>query len=387
MNPPNEPNPSTVEGEGVDARAVNELQQTQPEALFGAEQEATPGDNPEPEKKSRKKLIALAIAAAVVAVSTSSVMAYAYVRETPGMIMRDAFYATSTKTEGLFDASLSVKNKGQEIDVSVKGAYAGDKIRSDISIETDILPSKKLTAHQFSSQGKVYVKVDEVRKQLESAVGMMGVSQQEAAEFLKSYEGLIAKVDTKWLVITEQDLEQYFGVKPENSRAMTCVESALEKYRTDKSQRDEVFNAFKKHRFLVLEKQANESVGGREAYRFKVTIDEQKTKTFIEALKKTKVYASIDKCVPNEAKNTDDSATDTDLKTEAYIWVDKKSRTLRKVQLDGENTAKDTEKGQFSVAVTLDYFSRVEMSEPKADVTLDQLMSDIDELRSSGLGL
>lgn len=343
---------------------------------------------PDPEKRQRQKRTAIIALAAVGVSLLLGGGVYAYVRETPAMIMQDAFYRTSAKSEGLFDIDVSIKNKGQEIGASASGAYLDDKVRSDIVLKSDILPSGKITAHQFSTNGKLYVKVDDVRKQLEAAASAMGASAEQSDQFLSGYQGLLEKVDSKWVVITEQDLEQHFGVKPETSRATTCVENAISEYRQSRDQKREVVEVFKKHQFLTLKKLSDQAINGRSSYHLTGTVDKEKAKTFGEALESTTVYSNIKKCAPEQLKDdATQSDTTTDLTPEVSVWVDKATRTLSKVQIKAVTSPANTNKGEISITVGTDYFSKVTMTEPKADVTLDQLMTDIDAIRSQALGL
>ena len=350
--------------------------------VFGTAVPAVAADSATPLKsRFNKKVVGIIAAIAAVLLTSSAVLAYVVISNTPEMILRDAFYNTSSKTEGLFDATLEAESNGQDFRVTALGAYKNNAIRSDITFESDMLPSKKLVVHQYAADKKFYLKVDNVRKHIDEFSAEMG---PEYGQFLSFYDSLINKIDSKWVVITEDDLEKYFGYEPEKNDVSVCVENALKKYQSDKKQQGEVFEVYKKNQFFAVEKKADENVGDRSAYHFSVTLDEQKAESFGEAIKSTAIYKAVRDCAPDDVSNMNDSSDDTsktdDPMPDMQLWIDKQTRTLRKIQVKTTEEQEKKDKQKATAVVTFDYFSAVTMNEPKADVTIEELNTEIEKI-------
>ena len=335
-----------------------------------------------------KKLLLIVSTLAVVFMGGGAALAYTYVKNTPDMILRDAFYNSTKQKTGGYQASVDVKSNSSAATIRATGSWDENLFSSDISATNDeFIKGKTVTAHFVTGKDRVYFKIDKLRELLAQAF-------PEQKDLLAHYNGMLSLIDTKWVVVTEDDLEEYLGVKrDEDKKRSQCIETAIETYRNDKTQQKEVYDVYTQNRFLQFEKQADDSVNDRATYHFSVTLDRAKVKGFAAGLEKTTVYKAIRTCADPDGKDTssasdsvDDAIDETNDEPLPVVdmWVDKTSRTLRKVQVVYTDVSKYTkDKTTITSSVTFDFSKAVAVVAPKADTTVKQLMDEMNKLETS----
>lgn len=354
-------------------------------AVDGIASMPTPGGSIPPKKRLGKGIIVAITSGVVVALIGSVSLAYVLIKNTPEAILQDAFILTSQKREGYYDVTIDTDGDGQKFQASIAGAWKEGVASGDVTVKANEILSKDLAAHVYANGEETYIKVDDVREHINSF-------GSEAAQMMASYSTLIDKVDSRWLVITDKDLEEYFGVKPnDDDTYTTCVEKAMKDYQASKSQQQEVVDVYNKNKFLTLKKQKDEDIEGRGAYRIAITIIKEKVQPFADAVQGTTVLKNVQKCLPGEPSDSrhssggdvvDRSSEQDDTNITIEVWVDKGTRTLRKMSFVADS-AKN--KFKLTTSVLLDYFSEVKLEKPKAEVAIKDLMAEIQKLQQQGL--
>lgn len=325
----------------------------------------------------KKKLFAIIGAIGAVILLGSGAAAYTVINNSPDKILRDAFFNTVKQQTGNFDGSLTSGSGDSSMKLTAKGSWTKELFSTNAAVDipkTDFSAATHLTADVVSAKDKVYIKAGGVKTALDSLAG------GEATP----YDSLVAKIDGKWVQITESDLEQYLGVKADDSKQTECVQAALNTFSTNKKQQSEVFGVYKQNQFVTYTKLKDEAVDSRSAYHFTIKFDEAKAKTFAKSLEGTAVYKTVHDCVKDATNSSASDAVDSTSSSSAKqpdvdLWIDKGSRTLRKIQLKspaGETTT-------YTAQMTFDYKTKPSITEPKADTTFKDLKTEIDNLTAA----
>jgi len=353
---------------------------TTQEAVVGGVTDLPPPDEPNTGKK--KKLIAIIAVVGATLLLGGTAAAYAVINNTPEKILQDAYFNTVKQEEGGYSASVTGgKGLGK---ITLSGGWTKDMASADLSVDVpadEAEGTHHLGASIVTTNDKVYVKADGVK---EFASGYLGSESTP-------YDSLIAKIDGKWLVITESDLEKYFGIEkdPQDEKRTECLETALTSFQTDKNQQREVYDVYQKNTFIILTKQKDEQIESRSAYHLSVAVDNKKAESFAKGLESTVVYKAMHKCVEQDVSDdsSGDSATEDSTEDESTdnkqpsidLWVDKSSRTLRKVQVKSHES--EPADSRVTVQVTFDFTKKVKIDEPEALVTIEDLKVEIDKIQ------
>jgi hypothetical protein len=330
--------------------------------------------------KKSKKWWGAVIASVLVFLGGGSALAYVYVKNTPDMILRDAFYNTTKQTEGSYKATLAYDSE-QDFSLAASGAWNQTHFTSDLEASgTDL--KRPLKAHMVYAKDKFFLKIDDLRTILKD-------NYPDYQDMVQYYDRFISLVDTKWIVITEQDLEDYFGLKKDDTdkKRSECIDQAIADYRTSKSQQKEVYDAYRAHQFVTFTKLEDEPVENKAAYRFSVVTDIKEANAFVKQVQTSALYKNLKTCISTESDELDDSPFDESTMEEktptVQLWVDKASRTLRKVQVVADNTSEySTGKDIATFSSVFDFTKTVTITEPQADTTFKQLQDEVEKMMS-----
>jgi hypothetical protein len=323
-----------------------------------------------PKKRWRKPLIITLTV--ITALLVGGGAAYAYLRSTPEMILSDAFYNTSRQTQGRYDMALDLDGD-TSAQLSVKGAWKDERSSANVKLGLDGPSQFSLQTDLVMTKDELFVKAGGLTQFYQEYAPSLGMNDP-------TIERLMAKLDGKWITITDKDLEEYFGIE-KGSDNLSCVESKQNEYQASKQQQKEVYEVFRRNQFIVMKKLPDENVGDRRAYSFDATIDSSKVKGFQNEIKNTAAYKAFVSCDGSAVSNQDTyEADDTnDDKAPAIrVYVDKATRTFRKVQVDYKGDQADTGLKSIKAAITFDFWSPLNVTVPKSDYTLKQLQAEIE---------
>ncbi|HRK41108.1 MAG TPA: hypothetical protein PLN95_03460 [Candidatus Saccharibacteria bacterium] len=329
----------------------------------------------------KKKLIAIIVGVGVTLLLGGSVAAYTVINNTPEKILQDAFFNTVKKEEGSYKAT--VEGSEDTGKITLAGGWTKDMASADVNLDVPasaVTSELHLSAHVVTTSDKFYLKADGIK---EIASGYLGGETSP-------YDNLITKIDGKWIVITESDLEEYFGIEKDadDEKRAQCLETVMTNFQSDKNQQREVYDTYKKNTFIVVTKQKDEVIDSRNAYHLSVTFDDAKAKSFAKALESTSVYKAAHECVKEDVgdasaedivEDIDEETADASEQPSIDLWVDKSSRTLRKIQVkSNESEPKDS---RVTAQVTFDFTKAVKIAEPEATVTIQDLKTEIEKLQ------
>ena len=354
----------------------------------------------EEEKPSKKgKIIGIIAAVLAIVLVGSSYAAYALWYQNPEKVVMDsmlsAVLAKTSKTSGDMtltyndyvikvdftgeggadegtsgSATLTVKNKKQNIDIALKGQGV------------------------VASKGDVYLKVDDLEKVyngildaiIDSQVDTLkqqgqSVAEDQTKQLRQAYDSLfgsvITKIGDKWIKISADDVKTF---DKKLSDEYTCIQEVSKKIKDDKKLIDQVSDVYMQHRFLIIK----DNLGVRDgSVGYAVDIDKQIGKEFDKAVQDTTLYKDLAGCSDGAAqylKSTGESGSKVDEDTssdptyEIEVWANQWSHQLTKLKV-GISSDKSSDKMALDLNMNPQINVPVTVATPKSVISLKDLMT------------
>lgn len=328
-----------------------------------------------PVKKSKKGLIIGLVAAGVVVLglATAGIM-YATVYNNPENVVVDAFSkalaAKSSTVNGT--ASIKTQDTSVKLDLSTAANEAGQGSADATVTITASGEDYTLKGHFAGTKDEVYIKLDDLRSVITGALG------SEYSDMIDTYYGsILDKIDGKWVVIKQSDLEELSSGSVSNKES-TCIQNEVTKLQSDASLRNELTNVYKKNPLFTIESKGSDSDGNRYSL---TPVSSDKAKNFFNAVVETKFFKAVDDCTSGDLKkqftDSSSSSSSSDKATGTLeLWIDGWSHNLNKFSLtmksDGtELTSEFKTKFNNNPSVTI----------PKGETTVDDLKTEIKKLQ------
>ena len=330
-----------------------------------------------PAKKSPKKLILIIAASLVALLALGGGMAFAVWYSSPQKVLNDSLSnlmntppvsgdvtgaVTVDETSFNFTATTSgdgSNNTQSNLKLSVNGGGTA------VDINADAITAKN---------GDLYLRLNDAKKLVDQFT-------QGSPEVAAMFEGILAKVDSKWVKITSADLKELTG--QEKSADTKCVTEAFEAFQKDEAQKKEVRDVYTKNQFItVKEQKADEVVDGRNSFHYVLNTDQAKAKSFASGLEQTQIYKKVKDCLGDSAKDESKYETKTekdDTATSLEIWVDKSTRRMSKV---GVTSSSAENKGNAKISAVLGYNTR-SVTLPVTATSIKDLQQEIQDMFSS----
>jgi len=312
----------------------------------------------QPAKKSKKKLIILGgiIAGALIVFGGGSALAYNLWYQNPEKIVIDsvlnAFTAKTVQSTGSFD----VKNSEYEAKVTFDTKSADKKSELGVKVEyTAAGQTFKLDgAGQFSTDGDLYVKVNNVNSIISAITG--GAVSDSAA-----FKDLATKIEGKWIKITSDDIGTF---SEEYKKTQVCLEDVTKQVTNDKKLSNEIFDLYKKNKFIVIKESLGaRTINGVGSLGNVVDVDTAKVKTFATGLESTEAGKKLKACdgtinFKDFADSFDTSNTDS-TKGEGTIqlWASRFGHELTEINANGKSDGTELKavfNPVFNKAVTIE---------------------------------
>ncbi len=352
--------------------------------------ETAPGASPEPSaafpnqtapapelpvKKSKKGLIIGLIIAGVVGLGLAAAgIVYATVYNSPENVVIDAFSKALAAKSGSINGSGTFKTQDSAVKLELRvDANESKQVFADTTVTiTSGGKDYKLQGHFAGTEDEVYVKLDDLRKVVTSVFG------EEYSSMIEAYYGtLLDKIDGKWVVIKQSDLDELSSGSVTNKETK-CVQDEFAKLQNDASLRNELVDIYKKNPLFIIESKGSDSNGNRYSL---TPVAKDKAQNFKNDLVETKFFKALDDCTSTDLKkeftdSTSDGSTADKATGSLEIWVDGWTHELNKVSLnikddEAELTSEFMTKFNNNPAVTI----------PKADTTVDDLKTEINRLQ------
>lgn len=328
-------------------------------------------------KKSPKKLILIISAVIVGLLLIGGSVAFAVWYMSPQKVLNDSLTNLMNTPPQNTDLTGSITVKEATFGIAAT-SYADNDSNTQTNLKLDISGGDNAVNINVDAitakNGDLYLRLNDAKK-------LMDQFTQGSPEAAAMFEGVLSKVDSKWVKITLSDLKEFTG--QEKSADTKCVTEAFEAFQKDETQKKEVRDAYAKNQFItVKEQKADETIDGRNSFHYVLNTDQAKAKSFGEALKSTQIYKKIESCLGDSAKDDSKYETrteDDDTVTSLEIWIDKSTRRLSKV---GVTSSSVENKGNAKISAILGYNTK-SISLPTTTTSIKDLQQEIQNMFSS----
>lgn len=240
-----------------------------------------------------KKIAFGTLAAILLLLIAGGVAAFAYYNA-PDKVVGDAISnslkADSARIKGA--ATVTGESEGQKgtlkIDYEVKSKF--EAFQADMAFDVNVAPlSFKMSGSVLSDKDhNYYFKVDNA-KQIVS--NMFGAEYDDTDPAFDGLNGIVDMVDNKWIKVTEKDILE--GATEDEKSAHECRSKLADDMYADDSFLDEIETTYRNNIFIKSEPLKSDDFS---TLRYKLLLDEQKTKDFAKAFESTKLYDRIKAC-------------------------------------------------------------------------------------------
>jgi hypothetical protein len=338
-----------------------------PPATFSA-----PVDVPQaplqPEKKPRRKwLVPAIIAGVLVVLGGSGALAYKFWYQNPEKVVSDGLMNALAAKSLSYKATTKVKSPSGTFTVKLSGASKDGANSIDASILVDS-EGKTYTikgSAVIDKKSDIYIKVANVSALLSDFQAQLPPSVNGVLETF------ITKIDDQWIKISNDQIKTF---SDEFAKFQKCTQSTIEKIQNDKSYSSEIADLYKAHKFLLVSKELGSQNG---SLGYEVKSDNAAGKAFGEGFKKTKAFKMLHDCDDSFTVDTD-TASDTTEDPKIEVWVSRWTHEITKVTMNGK-----TDEGTMSTAFEPVFNKDVTVKTPAKSKSVDELMSDIQELESA----
>lgn len=327
-------------------------------------------------KKSKKKLIIAGVIAGVLALCVGGgAAAYNLWYQNPDKVIGDALGNALVSKTAKTDTKMTFKggegSSAGTVDLTFNTLNNQKDARIDVTVASDIESAKFDVSGSLvvKNNEKLFVKVDKLKEMLEKS-GM-----QAYLGGSESVTALVNKLDSNWVVITKEEIEENTGSKDEASE---CVETAVEKLRTDKKYSDELADLYKKYPLVGVKEKLGSKDG---SLGYEIEFKRGNAIKFANGVNSTKFFADLKKC-DDKIENLDgeemfkEESDNNDGDAKVVVWIDRWSHQFTKFEVTGkskDSSGKLTTNMKFDVPVSIE--------EPKNPITIDELKSDIEAIQ------
>lgn len=295
------------------------------------------------------------------------------------------------KPENILKAAF--KNTANQKNVTAKATAEGkaDSIAYKSTITTKANRDKKsigleasVTVSGFTFTGEAryvdktaYVKVGDLSNITDIISAAAGLSASEAnQQYATMINDISKKVANQWYEVDSTLLKE--------ANADCVLESDFSINDADyKLLADE----YAKNPFVTIDSSAGDTVDGKSATKFQLTLDEKKASAFGPTIEKTSLFKKLTECDKSASSSTSNSSLDKDVsstikdatgdgKTSFTLWVDKKTKTISRVA--AETTPAQAKESGVSTKLdaTFDY-SPVTIEKPSNSKPITSLISEV----------
>lgn len=318
-------------------------------------------DNPlpvsPPQRRNKTLLFGLIIAAVILLLTGGAAASYYYsMVNKPENVLKQALANSmdlqKAKTIHM-SGKTSIQQKDSETPIEVEYKIAGNSETGafDVNGTVDMLISNVTFDLRSTDSKTFYVRMG----------GLEGVSQLLAAtgEETAALAPIITSLDNQWIEINDSFLKQ---IDKTYESAEPLTQADIQK----------ITEAYLQHSFLVIKNVlADETVGGKDSYRYKIVVDPAKLKSFLAAVKDAKLDSlKIDQEVLDVYnKGIDEVGFD---KYPFEIWISKDDKMIRKMAFSVTSGETNIE----SSLVVNDYNKPVDVQKPEGAQSIMEIISN-----------
>lgn len=318
--------------------------------------------------KKKKLIIGGIIAGAVLLLGGGTYTAYALWYQNPEKVLTDAVTNAIKAKTATYQGAIIADSSDVKIKVELDGVEAGLSSRETNAKITITAQGKdfKLNGSGLADKdGNVFFKVSNLKAVIDQTLGATGMTS--------AFDGLIEKIDNKWIRISADDLAEF---SKEASDTKKCASDVLKKLDTDKPTRDEFASIYGKNKFIVVDSDLPaRTIAGVDSMGYKLSIDRAVAKSFVEAINKTQLVKDLQKC-DDSFKLDAESITeepDNGVTTTVEVSVSRWSHEFTQLKFDAKNKS-----GSASATIEPLFNKDVKVVAPTDFLTLKQLQAEIE---------
>ncbi len=316
---------------------------------------------PTTSRRSMKPFLIAVIALVVLGGASAAAYVGVIVPNKPANVLRAALVNSlqqqQVSTDGSIQAS-PASGGGVAYKIAFKTAGDSKAKTADAQISVTVSGITFPVEARLVNQD-VYVKIGD----LSTITGLIGAYSPDAATLAKS---LSADVSNKWIVIDSTIIN-------ESASAKCALNTNWALSKTDVTLLE---TQYAKHPFTTIQSSSSDTVNGKAAEKFVLSLDDDKLSTFGDGLKDLSLIKALQKCDPSaNSTNSSSSIADHD-HTPLTVWVDKSSKRI--VQVASNSTSQDAKKGNLTASgkFTIDY-GKVSVSAPSNPEPAIQVLTDV----------
>lgn len=358
--------------------AANQALPASPSPVVGGAYTTAPSVGLVPQKGSRRKLFGklgilpvAAIAGFLLIAGSAAAYLGVIVPNQPENVLKAAFQNTAKETQVSVDgiAKFESTDKNAEIkafNIGIKGQ--SDSVKKAFQTELTLTASGvTLPVEVRKIDNILYIKLGDLR----TIKGLAAAAAPEYAELIDAANDTVAN---QWIEIDETLLKQA-GADCALNTSMVLNQQDI----------DVLASKYQQAAFVTVKSTQSETVNNRAAYRYELEIDNKKAEEFGRGLDELSFVKELKECTDeNESASETSEAEGV---TPLTIWVDKGTKTLRKIVMQTTEEAEKESQLKGSVEVTFDYGSasiaKPEDAKPAMEVVaelqallMDGVMSD-----------
>lgn len=332
-------------------------------------------------KRSHKKAILFGLTSAFIAILGTVFVYYMQQMNRPEKVLTDALTnALIDITEGRASKSvgaLSFTTKN-ETPIKIRAQFDGRTLNdggqgsADITVDYGGKSYTFKTSVLFFDNGEVYFKAEDLAALIDQIVE----HHSDFASYRSYVDPIIAKIDGRWVRISEKDL-QLFGLS--NDEQTKVCSQALKDFKLSSSDSRTLKKLFQQNPFVtVLKNLPQDTVTGENSFHYKLDFNDRAAEQFalkvieLESFAKLKKECKIDpEDVTDIFKQAQASNSESRVKPTVELWVGKKSRRPTKFRITTEDKA-----------YTLDFNTTLQPSSQKSKIEKPANAIPINDLKN-----
>lgn len=327
-------------------------------------------------KKSKKRFVIAGVVMAVLALLIGGgSAAYALWYQNPdkviGEALGNALMSESAKTSTVIKATNKQGDATSSYDIKLNTLNNLKDARADVAVSSDAAEATFDVSGSLlvKNNEKFFVKIDKLKELLEKS-GM-----QSYLGSSESVTALIEKLDSNWVVVTKDEIEENTGTKDEASK---CIEGVINKLRSDDAYSADVRELYKKYPLITVKQKLGSKDG---SLGYEIDFARENAIKFADGVNGTKFFKDAKKCDDKikDLKGEEifkESDSKDDEKVKVVVWIDRWSHQFTKLEVTG--TADDA---TLNMTTDMKFDIPVKIDEPKDAITIDELKSDIEAIQ------
>lgn len=328
------------------------------------------GPDPVVKPKRRKWLVGLIVIGVLALLSAGAALAYNLWYQNPDKVLSDAVLHAVKAKSLTYNGSLEMNFDSAKLTVDFDGnnpTIMSGQTNLRASVTSEGQTYKLDGSSLVDKDGTLYFKVTNLRSLMDSVMRQSGATTT-------SFDGLIAKVDNKWVKVTADDIKQ---VSPGTASTRTCVTSAITKLGDDQVEQKELSDLYKKHKFIIVDKKLGSAmIADQGSLGYSLRTDTTVAKQFVEGLNDTSLAMQLkacDKSFKFDANSLVQDASGAKTNETMQVWVSRWSHDITRVSLDST----DASKQKTTVWAEPHFNNATPIATPTDALTIKQLQADI----------